>query len=147
MTTVNLQGKNALVTGSSRGLGRQYAMDLARAGANVIVHDISDKAAAQFNEAPSGSDVAWEIARLGVKTAFIAADVSDPQQVKELIEQSVREMGSLDILVNNAGGDIGYRTPRPNPNDCLDIAVEDIRAVVERRNHHMLEIVKGATDL
>lgn len=132
MSKVNLKGKNALVTGSSRGLGRQYALDLARAGANVIIHDIDDKAAAQFNEAPSGSEVAEGIAELGVKSVFIAADVSDPVQVKYLIEQSIHELDSLDIIVNNAGGDIGFRTPRPNPNDCLDIAVEDIHAVVER---------------
>ncbi len=41
-------------------------------------------------------------------------------------------MGSIDILVNNAGGDIGRRTPRPEPNDALDISVDDIRSVVER---------------
>ncbi|MEC0148195.1 MULTISPECIES: SDR family NAD(P)-dependent oxidoreductase [Paenibacillus] len=132
MSTINLIGKNALVTGSSRGLGKQYALDLARSGANVIIHDVNNEAAAQFNEAPSGSDVAKEIAQLGVKATFIPGDVSDPAQVKDLIEQSIRAFGSLDILVNNAGGDIGFRTPRPNPNDCLDISVEDIRAVVER---------------
>jgi 3-oxoacyl-[acyl-carrier protein] reductase len=128
----DLKGKNALVTGSSRGLGKQYAMDLARAGANVIIHDIDEKAAAVFNEAESGYAVAEEAARLGVKAAFIAADVSDPVQVKRLIEYSIQVHGSLDILINNAGGDIGYQTPRPDPNDALDIDVNDIRSVVER---------------
>ncbi|KIL40803.1 3-oxoacyl-ACP reductase [Gordoniibacillus kamchatkensis] len=132
MTAIDLRGKNALVTGSSRGLGKQYATDLARAGANVIIHDVSEEAAAQFGEAESGSAVAAQIADLGVKSAFIAADMADPEQVKALIERAVETFGSLDILVNNAGGDIGFRTPRPNPNDALDIAVEDIRAVVDR---------------
>jgi 3-oxoacyl-[acyl-carrier protein] reductase len=132
MVAVDLRGKNALVTGSSRGLGKQYASDLARAGANVIIHDVNEEAAAQFNEAASGSAVAEEIAQLGVKAKFFAADLSDPVQVKTLIDQSIEALGSIDILVNNAGGDIGFKTPRPNPNDALDISVEDIRSVVER---------------
>lgn len=133
MTTIDLRGKNALVTGSSRGLGRQYAVDLARAGANVIIHDVNEEAAARFQEAASGSAVAEEIAaRFGVKAHFIAAELSDPEQVKGLIERSITALGSIDILVNNAGGDIGLNTPRPDPNDALDISVEDIRSVVER---------------
>lgn len=132
MGALELKGKNALVTGSSRGLGKQYILDLARAGANVIIHDVNEEAAAQFNEAASGSAVAEEISKLGVKARFIAADLSDPGQVKSLMEQSIEALGSIDILVNNAGGDIGFRTPRPMPNDALDISVEDIRSVVER---------------
>jgi 3-oxoacyl-[acyl-carrier protein] reductase len=133
MTTMDLRGKNALVTGSGRGLGKQYAIDLARAGANVIIHDVNEEAAARFNEAVSGSAVAAEITvQYGVKTRFLAAELSDSEQVKALIEQSIEAFGSLDILINNAGGDIGLHTPRPDPNDALDISVEDIRSVVER---------------
>jgi 3-oxoacyl-[acyl-carrier protein] reductase len=133
MTTIDLKGKNAIVTGSSRGLGKQYAIDLASAGANVIIHDINEEAAAQFNEAASGSAVAKEIAdRFGVKSYFIAADLRDPGQVKALVDRSIELFGSVDILVNNAGGDIGAVTPRPEPNDALDISVEDIQAVIDR---------------
>ncbi|WP_308636281.1 SDR family NAD(P)-dependent oxidoreductase [Paenibacillus silvisoli] len=132
MQTTGLQGKNALVTGSSRGLGKQYALDLARAGANVIIHDIRDSSAAEFNEAASGHAVAEEIRQLGVRSAFIAADLADPVQVEKLIEGAIAELGTLDILVNNAGGDIGFKTPRPKPNDALDISIDDIRSVVER---------------
>jgi 3-oxoacyl-[acyl-carrier protein] reductase len=132
MITFDLKGKNAIVTGSSRGLGRQYAIDLALAGANVIIHDINEEAAAQFNEAESGSAVAKEIEKLGVKSIFVAADMTDADQVKRLIDRAVEEFGSVDILINNAGGDIGYRTPRPEPNDALDICIEDIRSIVDR---------------
>jgi 3-oxoacyl-[acyl-carrier protein] reductase len=133
MTVVQLQGKNAIVTGSSRGLGKQYAIDLAAAGANVIIHDINEEAAAQFNEGASGSAVAQEIAETyGVQSFFIAAEMTDPAQVKMLIDKSIELLGSLDILVNNAGGDIGATTPMPDPNDGLDISVEDIQAVVNR---------------
>jgi 3-oxoacyl-[acyl-carrier protein] reductase len=132
MNRLDLRGKNALVTGSSRGLGKQYAIDLALAGANVIVHDISEAAAAQFNEAQSGSTVAEEIAQLGVRSHFFAADLSDANQVKSLFDRSIEAFGDLHIVVNNAGGDIGFKTPRPNPNDALDISIDDIRSVVER---------------
>jgi len=132
MRELNLEGKNALVTGSSRGLGKQYAFDLAKAGANVIVHDINDQAASEFNEASSGHEVAKEIQSLGVKADFIAGDLSDPKQAANVVEIAIKRLGSIDILVNNAGGDIGFSTPRPNPNDALDISVEDIRSVVDR---------------
>jgi 3-oxoacyl-[acyl-carrier protein] reductase len=132
MSELDLKGKNALVTGSSRGLGRQYAMDLARAGANVIIHDETAEKAAQFNEAASGYEVAKEAAALGVKSEFIAADLADPVQVEQLIARSIEILGSIDIVINNAGGDIGFNTPRPEPNDSLDISVDDIRSVVER---------------
>jgi 3-oxoacyl-[acyl-carrier protein] reductase len=52
MPTVDLTGKCALVTGSSRGLGRYYALHLAQAGADVIIHDVNEGAAAEFGEAP-----------------------------------------------------------------------------------------------
>jgi 3-oxoacyl-[acyl-carrier protein] reductase len=133
MKGFDLRGKNAVVTGSSRGLGRQYALDLADAGANVVIHDVNEEAAAQFDEAESGSAVAAEIAeRFGVKAVFLAADLADPLQVKRLIDSSIELLGSINILVNNAGGDIGAAAPRPDPNDALDIPIADIQSVVER---------------
>lgn len=132
MRAIDLEGKVALVTGSSRGLGRQYALELARAGADVIIHDISERAAAEFGEAASGPAVAEEIRALGRRSAFLAADLTVPEQVAALAERAVAALGRIDVLVNNAGGDIGARTPRPDPNDALDIHDEDIRAVVDR---------------
>jgi len=132
MQMVDLSGKVALVTGSSRGLGRHHALQLARAGADVIIHDIDEQAAAKFGEAPSGPAVAEEIRALGRKSVFIAGDLCDPGQAERLVRESIERMGRIDILVNNAGGDIGLHTPRPNPNDALDIQVEDISSVVER---------------
>ncbi len=132
MSTAELSGKVALVTGSSRGLGRHYALKLAQAGADVIIHDINAQAASQFNEAPSGLAVVEEIQSLGRRSTFLTADLTDANQVKMLVQQSLERLGQIDILVNNAGGDIGARTPRPDPNDAIDIADEDILAVVER---------------
>ena len=132
MRTVDLTGKRALVTGSSRGLGRSYAMRLAHAGADVIIHDVDERAAAEFGEAPSGPAVAEEIRALGRQSTFFAADLTDPAQAGRLVQQALATLGRLDILVNNAGGDIGCRTPRPDPNDALDIDPDDIRCVLER---------------
>jgi len=132
MTTVDLTGKIALVTGSSRGLGRHYALHLAQAGAEVIIHDVNESAAAEFGEAPSGPAVADEIRALGRRSAYFSADLTDPAQVETLVQQALESFGHLDILINNAGGDIGARTPKPDPNDALDIHPDDIRSVVER---------------
>ena len=127
---IDLTGKTALVTGSSRGLGRQYALDLARAGADVLIHDIDEQAAAAFGEAPSGPAVAEEVRALDRRSAFLGGDLTDPDVVEALVKRAIEEFGHIDILVNNAGGDIGARTPRPDPNDALDIHSEDIHAVV-----------------
>ncbi|TDF97074.1 SDR family NAD(P)-dependent oxidoreductase [Paenibacillus piri] len=130
MTDMNLSGKIALVTGSSRGLGRHYALYLARAGADVIIHDVSSAAAAQFGEAASGEAVADEIRALGRRSAFLTANLTDPAQVETFVRKAIDQFGHIDILVNNAGGDIGANTPRPDPNNAIDIKVEDIQAVL-----------------
>ena len=81
-----MKGKTALVTGGSRGIGRAIALELARAGANVVVGY------------RSGAEEAQTIAQEAGGRA-VEADVSDPEQAKRLVD----EAGDLDILVNNAG--------------------------------------------
>jgi len=88
-----LDGKNALVTGSQRGLGAGIAIALAEAGANVGCHGLTAKS----------NDVCDEIRKLGRKTFFMAGDVSSPDVCSGLIERTVQEFGSIDILMNNAG--------------------------------------------
>ena len=132
MIQETLVGKIALVTGSSRGLGRRYALSLAEAGADVVIHDVSEHAAAEFGEAASGFAVADEIRALGRRSAFFAADLTDPAQVQSLVQQILTEFHTIDLVINNAGGDIGAHSPRPDPNDALDIDADDIRSVLER---------------
>jgi 2-deoxy-D-gluconate 3-dehydrogenase len=91
--TSDLSGKNALVTGSSRGLGAAIAVALAEAGANVAVHG-SKKIAAT---------TADSVRHAGVKCIETVADLSDRSQYEPLIEAVIEGLGSLDILVNNAG--------------------------------------------
>src|ERR1700694_554558 len=88
-----LKGKNALVTGSSRGLGAAIAIALAQAGANVGCHGRS----------ADGKDTSEQIRQLGRKSFYLAGDIADPELYSVLIGKTVEEFGSIDILVNNAG--------------------------------------------
>lgn len=92
---MDLSGKTALVTGSSRGIGRAIALRLARAGADVAING------SQASEALEAT--ASEVRALGRKALAIAADVSSAEEVNRLVDGVVREWGRLDILVNNAG--------------------------------------------
>jgi glucose 1-dehydrogenase len=92
---MRLQGKNALVTGSSKGIGRAIATRLGRDGANVIVN---------YNSDPRGAEEAvGEIRAFGVRAEAIQADLGSVPSVQGLLTASVEALGPLDILVNNAG--------------------------------------------
>src|SRR5262249_36750218 len=92
---MDLQGKVALVTGSSRGLGRATALELARRGAHVAVNYLHSKELAE--------EVTAEIERTGRQALCLRADVADLSQVQEMIGEVFRKWGRVDILVNNAG--------------------------------------------
>ena len=93
LETFQLNGKNALVTGSSRGLGAVIAIALAEAGANVACHGRS----------ADGEVTSEKIRQLGRKSFYLAGDMSDPELHSALIGKTIEEFGSVDILVNNAG--------------------------------------------
>jgi 3-oxoacyl-[acyl-carrier protein] reductase len=95
LSNQSLKGRVAVVTGSSRGIGKAIALELAKRGADVIVNYASSDKAAQ--------DVVKQIKSLGVKALAVKADVSDFNQASELIKKAVEEFGKIDILVNNAG--------------------------------------------
>jgi 2-deoxy-D-gluconate 3-dehydrogenase len=88
-----LDGKNALVTGSHKGLGAAIAVALAQAGANVACH----------GRDPNPGKACEEIRALGRKTPYFTGDVADAKVCRALIEKTVDEFGSIDILINNAG--------------------------------------------
>lgn len=93
LESFRLDGKNALVTGSHKGLGASLAIALAQAGANVGCH----------GRDPNPGQASDEIRALGKKTFYFAGDLADPKACSGLIEKTVAEFGAIDILVNNAG--------------------------------------------
>jgi NAD(P)-dependent dehydrogenase (short-subunit alcohol dehydrogenase family) len=100
MERFSLKGRTALVTGGVRGIGRALALALADAGADVAIADINISLA---------DDTRQEIQERGARTMAIAVDVTNPQQVADMVEEVTSAWGRLDIAVNSAG--IARRTP------------------------------------
>jgi len=100
----SLSGKVALVTGGGRGLGRAYALRLARLGADVAVNDLSMSVHEEYGEELTAVTVPAEIEALGRRSLGVEADVTDEGQVRDLFARVVDAFGRLDILVTNAGG-------------------------------------------
>ena len=96
---MNLKGKNALITGGGRGLGKAVAVALANEGVNVGITG--------RNEESLKTTVA-ELEKLGVKAAYSVFDVEEMAQVEQGVASIASQLGSIDILINNAGvGDFG----------------------------------------
>jgi 3-hydroxybutyrate dehydrogenase len=91
-----LQGKSAVVTGSTSGIGLAVVTALAEAGANVLLNGFGDKAEIEATRSKLAS-------RYGVRVGYSGADMTKPAEIAEMVAQANRELGSLDILVNNAG--------------------------------------------
>jgi 3-hydroxybutyrate dehydrogenase len=91
-----LQGKSALVTGSTSGIGLAMARALAEQGANVTINGFGDKDAIEKERAGIEKD-------FKVKAIYSAADMTKPDQIVDMIKTSEQTFGSLDVLINNAG--------------------------------------------
>ena len=89
-----LEGKNAVVTGSSRGIGKAIAVELARHGANVAVN--------YFRHRSDAEETARQIESEGAKALVVKAHVGDAKQVQALVEEAASHFGSVDIFVGNA---------------------------------------------
>lgn len=90
-----LKGKTALITGATRGIGRQIALTLAKNGANIV-----------FTGTKAGENaesVKCEIEKYGAECLFLICDVSDKDQVDSAVSKAIEKFGRIDILVNNAG--------------------------------------------
>ncbi len=90
-----LEHKIAIVTGGSRGIGREIALELAKKGANIVINYSGNSEAA--------NKVAKEIEVLGRQTLVIQANVADPNEVNSMFQKTLETFGKIDILVNNAG--------------------------------------------
>jgi len=98
---MKLQDKVAIVTGSATGIGKAIVTEMAREGAAVVIDYVGDSKLA--------NGVVQNIQKAGGKALAIEADVSNPDQVNKLVQQTIQTMGHLDILVNNAG--LEYKHP------------------------------------
>jgi 2-dehydro-3-deoxy-D-gluconate 5-dehydrogenase len=136
LDSFNLKGKNALVTGSHKGLGAAIAIALAKAGANVAVHGRS------ADPEKTAESVLWS----DVKAISLRGDVADAKVCEELVEKTVRDLGSIDILVNNAG--IIRRAPAAEYamkdwNDVIEVNLSSMFRLCQNAGRHMLKQSSG----
>lgn len=113
-TYPELSGKVALVTGSTRGIGRAVALGLAAQGCRVVVNGTN---------ADLGHSVAGEIADAGGEAIFAAADVTDPGQARGLVETAIARYGRLDLACNNAGNEGMGPVTHTYPEDRWDATI------------------------
>mgnify|MGYP002635239031 FL=1 len=112
---MKLEGKKAIVTGGSRGIGRAIALMYAKEGADVLVNYHSNDAAAK--------DTVAEIEKLGRKGVAVAADVANYKSAQDMVEECVKQLGRVDIVVNNAGVS--------KPSMLLKMSEEDWDAIID----------------
>jgi 3-oxoacyl-[acyl-carrier protein] reductase len=111
---LGLRGKAALVTGSSRGIGRAIAIELAREGCRVAL-------CARGKDALDGA--AAEVRTLGVEAIAVPADVTTADGLREAVEAAIAAFGGVDVLVNNVGGSTG--------SSFLETSLEDWQRAIE----------------
>ena len=90
----DLSGCIAMITGGGRGIGREIARTLARAGADIAIAEL---------DAATAEDAATEMRDIGREAIALQTDVRDPKSVEEMVEKVMEKFGQIDILVNNAG--------------------------------------------
>ena len=105
MRAVTLEGKTAIVTGGGRGIGRGFALRLARLGASVTIADLDLAGAVTAGEAET--DVVTELETAGARAIGLEVDVTDRAGVESMVETTVERFGDLDILICNAGSVTG----------------------------------------
>lgn len=105
----NIKGKTAIIGGSSKGLGKACAIALAREGVNIVLCARNKKALI---------DTQNEIESIGINVLALEADMSVAEDNERLVQETVKQFGSVDILINNSGG--------PKPGSFRDITEEDL---------------------
>jgi 7-alpha-hydroxysteroid dehydrogenase len=118
LSRFSLDGRTAIITGGSGGIGRACAVAFAKAGANIVIASLPPD---------SILPVVQEIEDLGVKALGLAVDVSNEAQVKSLVEQSLTMFGRIDALINVAGGSYSRNPFMPvfSRAPLLELAPED----------------------
>ncbi len=128
---MQLEGKAALITGGTRGLGAASAIELARRGADIAVVSRHDDEAAR--------DVQTQIEALGRRCVILTADVAKPEEATRCVEEAAAALGRLDVLVHSAGG--------PALGNLLDVSPETWYAAFDVHVHAMFHLCRAAVPL
>ncbi len=122
---LGFDGQVAIVTGAGRGMGRAYALDLARRGAIVVVNDLGTRTVSgEGRDDGVAGAVADEIRAFGGKAMADASDVANPAEVEAMVAKAIDAFGRIDIAVNNAGNQRFLRfaeTTREDYDSLIDI--------------------------
>ena len=127
-----LEGKRVLITGAGRGLGRSYALHLARAGADVAVTDLSLHSFRDYEAEAAlmrGDTVVSELHDIGVQALGYEVDATDEEAMKGVVNSIQTAWGGLDVLVNNVGGGSYSQGLDTRPSTLL---IRDLRDNFER---------------
>lgn len=101
--TIRFDGRVAIVTGAGAGLGRSHAVELAKRGAKVVVNDLGASVDGSGQSDSAAQQVVDQITAAGGEAMAHGADVSDPEQVADMVARAMDTWGRIDILINNAG--------------------------------------------
>ena len=129
---VKLDGKVALVTGASRGIGRAIALDLAAAGAHIVVNYV--------HRADAAEEVCASIQTLGRQGLAIQADVAEAADVEQMVATALAHFGRMDILVNNATihrGRLVHKLPESDWNAVIDSCLKGAYHCCQQLVPHM----------
>lgn len=121
MIGMNLEGKVACVTGAGNGMGKEIALKLAEAGADVVVSDV---------KIADAEAVAKTVQDMGKRSFAIKTDVSDKDQVFEMVDKTVENLGKIDIIVNNAGITMGKEMENVTEEDFDRIYNVNVKGVL-----------------
>ncbi|PPA72086.1 3-oxoacyl-[acyl-carrier-protein] reductase [Jeotgalibacillus proteolyticus] len=135
---MRLEGKVALVTGASRGIGREIALELAKNGADVAVNYSGSKEKAE--------QTAQEVENLGRKAFVIQANVGDADQVQNMIKETLGHFGKIDILINNAGvtrDNLLMRMKEEEWDDVMDINLKGVFLTTKAVSRSMMKQRSG----
>ncbi len=124
LSRFSLEGRTAIITGGSGGIGRACAFTFAKSGANVVIASLPPD---------SVPPVVQEVEALGVKGLGLAIDVSNAEQVKSMVDQTISKFGRVDVLINVAGGSYSRNpfVPSFKRAPLLDLSPEDFMMVYE----------------
>lgn len=134
----SMKGRTSVVTGSTRGLGRAFALALAEAGSDVVVVG---------RDADAAAGVAAEIAERGAQVLTVLADVTQRSHVERLLAESVARFGRVDVLVNNAGACIhkpALEVTDEEWRDVMGVNLDGLWIASQVFGRHMIDSGGGA---